>query len=227
MRRADRLFRIVQRLRRGRVVTARQLAEELEVSERTVYRDIRDLAASGVPVVSEAGVGYLLKGYDLPPLMFNRDEVEALVLGARIVESWTDPELGGAARSALEKIEAVLPAGRGQMVAETALYAPSYPRAHHPAIDFASLRRAIREHRRVHFSYTDAQGAATCRSVCPLALAFFGSVWTLVAWCELRGDFRSFRPDRMAELEVYDDVFRPQPGRTLKDFVRRMEERNL
>ncbi len=225
MRRADRLFRIVQRLRRGRVVTARQLGEELEVSERTIYRDIRDLASSGVPVASEAGVGYLLKGYDLPPLMFDRDEVEALVLGARIVDSWTDPEMGRAARSALEKIETVLPAGRDHMVAETALYAPSSPRAHHLTIDFAGLRRAIREQRRIHFSYRDAQGAVTSRGVCPLALAFFGAVWTLIAWCELRDDFRSFRPDRMFELEVLDDVFLSQPDRTLEEFVRRMEAR--
>ncbi|MCB1036967.1 MAG: YafY family transcriptional regulator [Acidobacteria bacterium] len=223
MRRADRLFRIVQRLRRGRVVTARQLAEELEVSDRTIYRDIRDLAASGVPLASEAGVGYLLKDYDLPPLMFHRDEVEALVLGARIVESWTDPELGRAARSALEKIEAVLPEGKDHLVAQTALFAPSRPRPRAETLDFASLRRAIREQRRIRFAYTDAQGAATNRAVWPLALAFFGSVWTLLGWCELRDDFRNFRPDRMSDLEVLADTFPSLPGRTLEDFVCRME----
>lgn len=125
MRRADRLFKLLLEMRRGRVVTARQLARRLEVSERTIYRDVADLSASGVPIAGEAGVGYRLTGFELPPLMFDREEVEALVLGARTAEAWGDSVLADAARSALAKIEAVLPRGRERLVEETRLYVPS------------------------------------------------------------------------------------------------------
>ncbi len=223
MRRADRLFRIVQHLRRRHVVTAKQLAEAMEVSERTIYRDVQDLMASGVPVESEAGVGYRLRGYDLPPLMFDQEEIEAVVLGARMVERWTDPELAAAARRALAKVEAVLPESRSRLLEETALFAPRGYSQTHISVDFAALRKAIRERRKIHFSYQDAEGAGSRRTVRPLALAFFGSVWNLVSWCELREDFRAFRPDRMAELQVLQEAFVEEPGRTLADFARRHE----
>ncbi len=219
MRRADRLFQIIQRLRRRRVVTARDLAAELEVSPRTIYRDIRDLGRSGVPIEGEAGVGYLLRDYDLPPLMFSREEIEALVLGARIVESWTDPELGRAAKAVLAKVEAALPSQLGQAVEETALFVP---RAHgrvEVTIDFTELRRAVREQRKVRFAYSDVHANPTERTVWPLGLAFYGQVWVLAAWCELRDDFRAFRPDRMGELEVLAQEFPRQKGRTMEDFV--------
>lgn len=225
MRRADRLFRIVQYLRRRHIVTAHQLAELTEVSERTIYRDVQDLMASGVPVESEAGVGYRLRGYDLPPLMFDREEIEAVVLGARMVERWTDPELAAAARRAMAKVEAVLPEGMDRLVEETALFAPQGFRRPHITIDFALLRRAIREKRRIRFAYQDAAGNATCRTVRPLALAFFGSVWNLVSWCELREDFRAFRPDRMAGLELLEESFPEEPGKMLADFTRLYEKR--
>jgi predicted DNA-binding transcriptional regulator YafY len=141
MRRADRLFQIVQILRRRRLTTARQLADRLCISERTVYRDIRDLIASGVPVEGEAGVGYRLRGFDLPPLMFTREEVEALVLGARIVQSWTDPELAGAAAEAIAKIEAVLPQDRSHLVQGTQLYAPEAHFRVEISVDLPALRR--------------------------------------------------------------------------------------
>src|SRR3546814_14178197 len=118
MRRADRLFQIIQELRRRKLVTARQLAEALEVSERTIYRDIKDLAGSGVPIEGEAGVGYVLqRGYDLPPLMFTEEEIEALVLGARIIESWADAPLARAAAHLVAKAEARKGGGEGQVVA--------------------------------------------------------------------------------------------------------------
>ena len=219
MRRADRLFQIIQLLRRRRVVTARDLAAELEVSQRTIYRDIRDLSRSGVPIEGEAGVGYLLRDYDLPPLMFSREEIEALVLGARIVESWTDPELGRAAKAVLAKVEAALPNQLGQAVEETALFAPRAYNQVEVTIDFTALRRAVREQRKIRLDYRDAQESATQRTVWPLGLVFFGRVWILAAWCELRQDFRAFRPDRMIQLEVLTKVYPRQAGRTMEDFV--------
>ena len=218
MRRADRLFQIVQILRRRRLTTARYLAERLEISERTVYRDVSDLVASGVPVEGEAGVGYRLRGFELPPLMFSRDEVEALVLGARIVESWTDPGLARAASEALGKIEAVLPRDRSHLVRTTPLFAPDDHWRAETAVDFSTLRMAVRESRRLRFCYTDAQGAESERTVRALGLSFYGPVWTLAAWCELRQDFRVFRLDRMRDLEVLDP-FPHEPGRTLQDFL--------
>lgn len=222
MRRADRLFQIVQILRRRRLTTARHLAESLEISERTVYRDIRDLAASGVPIEGEAGVGYRLRGFDLPPLMFNREEVEALVLGARIVQSWTDPELARAASEALSKIEAALPRDRSHLVDGTPLFAPADHWRVEIAVDLPTLRQAIRDSRKLRFRYTDAGGTQSERTVRPLGLSFYGPVWILAAWCELRQDFRAFRVDRIHELEVLPGSFPSEPGRTLQDFIAAM-----
>jgi predicted DNA-binding transcriptional regulator YafY len=218
MRRADRLFQIVQILRRRRLTTARHLAERLCISERTVYRDIRDLIASGVPIEGETGVGYRLRGFDLPPLMFTREEVEALVLGARIVQSWTDPELAGAAAEAIGKIEAALPRDRSHLVQSTPLFAPEEHFRVEITIDLRVLRQAVRENRRLRFSYTDAAGIPTLRTVRSLALSFYGPIWLLAGWCELREGFRTFRLDRMQNLEVLESVL-PEPGRTLQDFL--------
>lgn len=207
MRRADRLFQVVQLLRNRSVVTARQLADELAVSERTVYRDIQHLSGAGVPIEGEAGVGYRLRGYDLPPLQFGTDEIEAMAFGLRVVEAWTDDELARAARSARAKVEAVLPAGRSAQVRDTALFAPPLTDRPPLAIDLPTLRGAIRERRKVRFDYRDAAGAATCRTVRPFGLAFYGWVWVMASWCELRRDYRAFRPDRMVTLEVLDEDF--------------------
>lgn len=219
MRRADRLFQIVQILRRRRLTTAGHLAEALSVSERTVYRDIRDLMASGVPIEGEAGVGYRLRGFDLPPLMFTREEVEALVLGARIVQSWADPELARAAREAIAKVEAVLPRDRSHLVEGTPIFAPRDHERVEMDVDLAALRAAVRESRRLRFDYTDASGNASERTVWALGLFFYGPVWLLASWCELRQDFRAFRLDRMRDLVVLPGTFPQQPGRTLRDFL--------
>lgn len=218
MRRADRLFQIVQILSRRRLTTARHVAERLDVSERTVYRDVRDLVASGVPIEGEAGLGYRLRGFDLPPLMFTHEEVEALVLGARIVQSWTDPELAGAAAEAITKIEAALPRDRSHLVASTALFAPEEHFRVEITLDLRVLRQAVREQRRLRFGYSDAAGAATSRAVRSLALSFYGPIWLLAGWCELRESFRTFRLDRIRDLEVLERV-PPEPGRTLQDFL--------
>lgn len=222
MRRADRLFDIIQMLRRSELTRAQDLAEALEVSERTIYRDISDLIASGVPIEGEAGVGYVLKaGFDLPPLMFTEAEIEALVLGARIVESDADPELGRAASDVIAKVEAVIPERLRTYMANTALLAPR-PRFMEPiSFDISQLRRALREQRKVHFGYTDGIGDISDRTVRPLVLAYFGPVWMLAAWCELRQDFRVFRLDRIEEFRVLDERFRPERGKTLKEFLQR------
>lgn len=224
MRRADRLFQLVQYLRRRGVVTARILAEELEVSERTVYRDVQHLCAAGVPIESEAGVGYRLRGYDLPPLTFTRDELEAVALGLRIVDSWTDEELSAAARRALAKIEAVLPDGHDQLLHDTPLHAPRHHHRVSHAIDLPSLRLAIRNRRKVRIRYADAAGNRTERIILPFGLAFYGPVWVLAAYCELRSDYRAFRPDRMAAMEVLDEIFDPSRGPSIDGFLRQITE---
>ncbi len=223
MRRADRLFEIIQRLRRGRVTTARSLAEQLEVSERTIYRDISDLMACRVPIEGAAGVGYSLrKGYDLPPLMFKEDELEAIVFGARIVQSWSDSEMARSADAALAKIEGVLPDHLQRLLADHSLWAPVSKSQVALEFDLAQLRAAIRAQRKVRFRYQDEKGSETHRTVRPLTLWFYGPVWLGGAWCELRDDFRFFRLERMRDVEFLDDVFPLEPGRTAEDLLRKM-----
>jgi len=224
VRRADRLFRLLLELRGRRVVTARELARRLEVSERTVYRDVADLSASGVPIAGEAGVGYRLAGFELPPLMFDRTEIEALVLGARVVEAWGGDELAGAARTALAKVEAVLPRDRERLIEETRLYAPTHGEPPAERLPLDPLRAAIRERLKVRLAYRDGEGRASERTVRPLALSFFPPVWLLTAWCELRQDFRAFRLDRFSDLEIAKEAFEDEAGKTLADFAARLGE---
>jgi predicted DNA-binding transcriptional regulator YafY len=224
MRRADRLFQLVQLLRVRRMATGQQLASELCVSTRTVYRDIRDLQTSGVPVRGEAGVGYRLEnGYELPPLTFTTGELEGLVLGARIVSAWGDRELASAVRSAMTKIEAVVPKALRQVLLDTALYAPDYHKPRGMAQHLALLRRAIGERRKLGVRYVRADGADSQRVLRPLALYFWGNKWTLAAWCELRGDYRSFRPDRIGEIELLEAVFEPDDAVSLAGFLARAD----
>jgi predicted DNA-binding transcriptional regulator YafY len=225
MRRADRLFQIIQFIRGRRVTTAAELARALEVSDRTVYRDIRDLVLSGVPIEGEAGVGYMLrKGFDLPPLMFTREEVEALVLGTRVVTSWADNELGRAAESALGRIAAALPDDLQTRLLESRLYAPGFHVAPDVMQRLGLLREATDGRRKTWLTYRDSAEALTERTVRPLALAFFGYTWMLTAWCELRNDFRSFRLDRVEKLDLLDERFTDEQGKTWEDYVKRMEE---
>jgi len=189
------------------------------VSKRTVYRDVKDLVNSGVPIRGEAGVGYALqRGYELPPLTFSAAEIEALVLGARLVEGWTDPELARAARGALTKIEAVLPKALRELVLKTALYAPRGPWMEARSEGLGILRRGIAGKRKVRFAYERPNGDSSERTVRPLGLYFWGSKWSLAAWCELREDFRNFRPDRMNELTLLDDSWDDADGTTLEGY---------
>jgi predicted DNA-binding transcriptional regulator YafY len=222
LRRADRLFQIIQLLRRRRVITAAQLAEELEISERTVYRDIRDLVLSGVPIEGEAGVGYMLRrGFDLPPLMFNEAEIEAMVLGARVVTSFGDPGLAKAAGDALARVESALPDRLRERLAGTRLYAPGFHVSQPIADALARLRGSIDTQHKVQLDYTSADSARTDRVVRPLGLFFWGPSWSLTGWCEMRADFRSFRLDRINGLTVLNERFSDEPGRTLEDFFAR------
>jgi predicted DNA-binding transcriptional regulator YafY len=226
VRRADRLFQIIELLRRRRrAVRAEDIADTLGVSVRTIYRDISDLSLSGVPIRGEAGVGYVLsKGYDLPPLMFDQDELEALVLGARIVQSRGDAGLARAAETLLAKVEAVVPERARARLETAAFHAFDFRTSAQAKETLGHLRLAIRERRRIRFAYTDRQAEATERTVMPLGLFFWQSSWTVAAWCELRSDFRSFRIDRIEELELLDDVFEIEPGRSLQDLFERYEE---
>lgn len=224
MRRADRLFQIVQNLRGGRLVTARMLAERLEVSERTIYRDIADLQSTGVPIDGEAGVGYLMReGYDLPPLMFTRDEIVALVAGARMVRAFGGAQMARAAEEALVKIGAVLPGQEKLRLSRTEIHMPDWvvDDASRRSIDL--LERAIDERDVLRLAYTDESGQTSARDVRPLGLWFWGKVWTLVAWCELRHDFRAFRIDRIAAIERTGKVFKPERGKQLVDYYRTIE----
>lgn len=226
MRRADRLFQIVQYLRGGRLVTARALAERLEVSDRTIYRDIADLQSSGVPIDGEAGVGYIMRsGYDLPPLMFTRDEIVALIAGIRMVKSWGGMSMARAAAEALVKIELVLPNAERARIANATVFAPPMEltdavRALIDVIEIAIESRDI-----LRFGYADRKGATTERRVHPLGLWFWGKVWTLVAWCEMRDDFRMFRLDRTTGLTTTGDQFKSVAARSLAECLRQYEAR--
>ncbi len=225
MRRADRLFQIVQHLRLRRTrTTARELAAKLEVSERTIYRDVQDLGRSGVPIEGEAGVGYILRGFDVPPLMFTREEIEALVVGARMVEAWTTEQLAAAGRQALQKIEAALPERLKDELNKPQMYTFSWAR-NEVSSSLDCIRGAISQTRVVEFDYKKEDGEASRRIVQPLGLYFWGNIWTLAAWCEMRNDFRNFRIDRMLGIAP-GRVFEVVPGRRLEDYVVRMRSRN-
>jgi predicted DNA-binding transcriptional regulator YafY len=223
MRRADRLFQLVQLVRGRRLSTARFLAERLGVSERTVYRDVADLQAQGVPIDGEAGVGYRLRaGFDLPPLMFTRDEAQALLASVRVARPHLDEELAAHAEAALGKIVGVLPPAARAAAEGMAVLAPAAPLDAATRERLRALRVAAEARRVVRFAYVDRQGAGTRRRVRPLVCVYWGAVWTLAAWCETRVDFRNFRLDRMQALEVLDERFRDEPGKALPDLLRRV-----
>lgn len=224
MRRADRLFQLVHALRNRRFATGEQLAEALGVSLRTVYRDVRDLQYSGVPIRGEAGVGYRLeRGYELPPLTFTTEELEALALGARFVAAWGDADLAASAGAAMTKIEAALPDALRPVLLDAPLFAPAFSRAESMARHMGTLRRAISDTQLVHFRYQREDGQQSERDARPLGLYFWGSKWTLAAWCELRREFRSFRPDRMEEVRLLERRFDTETGPNLAQFLSQMD----
>jgi predicted DNA-binding transcriptional regulator YafY len=220
MRRADRLFQIVLMLGRGKVLTAQALGERLEVSERTVYRDVQDLMASGVPIEGEAGVGYCLRsGYQVPPMMFDEDELQALMFGADVARSYGDPAMAAAADRILAKVDAVLPERLRPRLAASALFVPDFRVSEKVAETLGEARTAINSRRRMFIDYETGEGESSERIIWPLALSYWGRVWTLGGWCELRQDFRNFRLDRIKQLQILGSSFDDMPGRRLTDYV--------
>jgi len=224
MRRAERLFQIVQLIRGRRLSTATFLAERLEVSERTVYRDIAELMTQGVPIEGEAGVGYRMNaGFDLPPLMFTKDEAQALVAAVRLAQPRLDVALSRHAEAALSKILAVLPAAARVAAESLALYAPPVGPDDATRARLETLRVATESRHALRLVYVDLKEQQSERVVRPLGCFYWGAVWTLASWCESREGFRNFRVDRIAQVEVLDQRFRDEPGKTLADLFRQVE----
>ncbi|MXU66421.1 helix-turn-helix transcriptional regulator [Oceanomicrobium pacificus] len=220
-RRADRLFRLIDELRGRRLaVTGAELATALEVSPRTIYRDIADLMASGVPIRGEAGVGYRLdESYALPPVMFTREEVLALLVGGRMVQAFTDPELANAARSAEVKIRAILDDGAKAAADAQPYRVPVLSSDEGLRATHGRLRRAIEARQIVRLDYRDEGGAATERDVWPLGIIGWTGRWTLLGWCLLRDDYRNFRLDRIAALQDTGETYPVRADRSIAHFV--------
>ena len=209
MRRADRLFQIIQALRRARgPVTAEVLAVELETSKRTIYRDVADLMGQRVPIRGEAGFGYVLdSGFDMPPLMLTADEIEAAMLGAQWVMGRGDDGLVRAARDLVAKIGAVVPPHLRPLALDSTLVSPNWKRIEQDAVDMARVRAAIHAQTKITIAYGDELGRMTERIVWPIAVSYWDTVRVIVAWCELRKAFRSFRTDRVRHADFLPDRY--------------------
>ena len=213
MGRSDRLFEVIQVLRGARKpLTAEALAERLEVNKRTIYRDIAALQGMRIPIAGEAGIGYVMRrGFDLPPLMFDADEVEAIVVGLALLQRTGDRGLPAAATCVGAKIAEVLPPAIGCGIESGALQVSKWG-APSPATDMKTIRQAIREERKLRLGYRDVQERATRRTVKPIAVVYYIQSTVLAAWCELRGDFRHFRIDRIASMKATEDRFTGESG---------------
>ena len=208
------------------MTTAAYLAQRMEVSDRTIYRDIADLQFQGVPIEGEAGVGYRLgAGFDLPPMMFTQDEAKALVASVRMAQVWLDPALAQSAQDALGKILSVLPVDARVAAEALAVYAPQGGLPAGAQRTLQTLREAVQERRKVFINYRDLAEKASERTLRPLGCFYWGKVWTLAAWCEQRSDFRTFRVDRITYVRSLEERFRDEPGRTLADLARLNEAR--
>lgn len=226
MRRADRLFHLVQLIRGRRLSTAEFLAKRLEVSERTIYRDVADLQHQGVPIEGETGVGYRLgAGFDLPPLMFTQQEANALAASVRLAQAWLDPAMAGDAEAAWGKIFSVLPPAARAAAEAVPLYAVMIAPDAATQRSLRLLREAVHARRKVKVHYRDAEERESQRVLWPLGCFYWGKVWTLGAWCEVREDFRNFRVDRMTSVQVLDERVGHEAGRTLADYLRVMKAR--
>jgi predicted DNA-binding transcriptional regulator YafY len=227
MRKGERLFQLLNILRSRRgVVTSQEIAEQLRVSQRTVYRDIQALSLSNIPIESEAGVGYRIRpGFNLPPLMFEEDELQALMLGVKMVQSWSDEQLGGAANRAFDKIKAVLPDALHDRHHQQDgwLIVPDFRRFQVSRYS-DELRLAIKLKHQIKIDYVSLNEQQSERQVWPLGLVFWGSVWTLVAWCLLRQDYRMFRLDRLKRLTSQNLVFQTTHNLSLQHYLALQEE---
>jgi predicted DNA-binding transcriptional regulator YafY len=221
MRRADRLFDIIQALRTApHPVTASALAEQLEVTTRTIYRDIAALQGSRVPIEGAPGLGYVLRrGYDLPPLMFTSEEADAIAIGVRLLRRLRDPKIQQAAESVLAKLAVVVPEPLQPHLVSAPIYVSDGDAPPVTGVDPAALRDAIHEARKMAIAYIDEQGHHTDRTVRPIAMAYYVDVTVLGAWCELRNDFRNFRVDRISNAELLDERFIAESGRLLTEWL--------
>ncbi len=223
-----RLFQITQLLRSRKKMTAQVLADVLEVSARTIYRDIQQLLMSGVPINGEAGTGYwLLEGFDFPPLMFTEDELEALMIGMRLTMQCVDPQLQQAALTVLNKVENSVPERFKPRMQNTAMDMHVAVLDDESAVHFKLLRKAIRAAKKLTVHYSDANDHKTCRIIRPLELSYWGKVWTLSAWCELREGFREFRVDRIIALTEGVGYFSPEVGKRLQDYYAELRNQQV
>ncbi len=207
-------------LQEGKVRTGHYLAEKLEVSTRTVYRDIADLVGSGIPIDGEAGVGYLLRDeYRLPPLMFTVDELKALALGAQMVRAWSDSELASTTATAIRKIESILPDNLKKEIRRQGIEVPAFQMSREASNNLRVVRTALDAQEKLDVQYTAIGGEATRRIIRPLILYFWGKSWTLGGWCELRGGFRSFRVDLMDEVTNLKQTFESTDECSLQAYV--------
>ncbi|MBC6439513.1 MAG: YafY family transcriptional regulator [Rhodospirillales bacterium] len=220
MRRADRLFELIQILRRARSsMTAAQLAEALEVTPRTIYRDIAALMAMRVPIEGAAGIGYIMRpGYDLPPLMFDREEIEAIVVGLGLLQRIGDKGLEAAADRVAAKIAEVLPEALGRDLDDGRFVISRFGAADPDNVDMGLLRRAVRDDLRLRLLYRDGDGRETDRTVFPLAVIYYTETTVLAAWCELRTAFRHFRADRIVHCAETGDGFANQAATLRQDW---------
>lgn len=228
MRRADRLFEIIEILRECKTaVTALSLSKELGVSERTIYRDIAGLQGQGVPVEGEAGIGYVLRpGFHMPPLMFTLEEIETIVLGARLAAQRGGAGTAKSAERVLAKIKAAVPDNLQSRMEKVALYAPPTFGADHGIVDMAVVRDCIRDQTKVEIDYTDVEGTPSSRIIWPVAVVFFSGSTLLSAWCEMRTDFRHFRTDRISTFLVLPEKFDGGDGRLLRAWKKSMSRDN-
>jgi len=217
LRRADRLFRIIQILRRARMpVTAVDMASELETSLRTVYRDISQLMADRVPIRGEAGIGYVLEGgFDMPPLMLTPDEIEVAMLGAQWVQNRADPALARAAADLVAKIGAVVPDHLRPHLVEPTTTSLTHRKVAPDSIDMAKVRTSIRAQGKISLVYKDEAAHETARIIWPIAVSYWETVRLIAAWCELRNGFRHFRTDRVVSAEFLDKRY-PMPRARLR-----------
>ena len=226
MSRTERLLDLIQLLRRHRrPVSGAQLADELGVSLRTIYRDIQTLTSTGAPIAGGVGIGYVLRpGFTLPPLMFTHDEIEAIALGAGMVARAADPALANAARNALAKVVAVLPDGRDDEASASGLVVGTSMAIVIDRVDLAPIRNAIRLEQKIWIDYSDEDDRRTERTIWPISLTFCAQVRLLAAWCELRKGYRHFRTDRISALAETGERY-PRPRRTLIRELRDIEAR--
>jgi predicted DNA-binding transcriptional regulator YafY len=221
MRRADRLFDIIQALRTApHPVTAAALAEQLEVTVRTIYRDVAALQASRVPIEGAPGLGYVLRrGFDLPPLMFTTEEADAIAIGVRLLRRLRDAQLQRAAESVLAKLAVVVPEPLQLHLVSAPIYVSDGDAPPVTGVDPAALRDAIHDARKVAIAYIDAKGRHTDRTIRPIAMAYYVDATLLGAWCELRNDFRNFRVDRISHAQLLDEQFLAESGKLMAEWL--------